>query len=327
MGLYKLERQSEQLSSGILERVVVGNIDYEKDFESWLENSPNVIFEEEGNTLIWIARQVRAVIGDSGKYPDLLGIDSSGDLVIVELKKGRTPREVIAQALEYASWASTLTYEDLNQMACEYFANNNTMDSLDLMQAFKTVFFPDSEEDTAVEFNRNQKIIIVAEEVTLNIKQVALYLRTKHQMKIQCIEYKVFMSAQGEYIVNTEKIFSLPETSSTVSRPKVMNGERWNEDIKVKDAVFEGVKKVTNEDKSILFSPADIVHTVTDMYPNMNPTTVRCQLIQDCVNHASRRHYPSGQRDLYFLVSKGKYRLFDSNSDGDWDWEGKKVPE
>jgi hypothetical protein len=33
----------------------------------------------------------------------LIGIDSAGDLLIVELKKGKTPREVVAQILEYAA--------------------------------------------------------------------------------------------------------------------------------------------------------------------------------------------------------------------------------
>lgn len=47
MGLYKLEFKSDDLSSGVLEEAVIGNIDYEKNFECWLENSPNVLFEED----------------------------------------------------------------------------------------------------------------------------------------------------------------------------------------------------------------------------------------------------------------------------------------
>ena len=98
MGLYKLViRDSNDLSSGYLQKALSESIDYEKDFENWLENSPNLLLEEEGETIIWIGRQVKISTEDTGKYLDLLGIDSSGDVVIVELKKGRTPREVIAQ--------------------------------------------------------------------------------------------------------------------------------------------------------------------------------------------------------------------------------------
>jgi RecB family endonuclease NucS len=35
---------------------------------------------------------------------DLLCINGDGDIVIVELKRDKTPREITAQALDYASW-------------------------------------------------------------------------------------------------------------------------------------------------------------------------------------------------------------------------------
>jgi hypothetical protein len=37
-------------------------------------------------------------------------------LILIELKKDRTPREVVAQALDYASWAAELTPECLSQI-------------------------------------------------------------------------------------------------------------------------------------------------------------------------------------------------------------------
>ncbi len=49
-------------------------------------------------SLLQIGRQV---ITDFGKRIDLLAIDGQGDLHVVELKKDRTPREVVAQSLEY----------------------------------------------------------------------------------------------------------------------------------------------------------------------------------------------------------------------------------
>jgi RecB family endonuclease NucS len=51
--------------------------------------------------LLAIGRQVRTVFG--GRI-DLLCINGDGDLVIVEPKCDKTPREITAQALDYASW-------------------------------------------------------------------------------------------------------------------------------------------------------------------------------------------------------------------------------
>ena len=68
--------------------------------------------------LLVIARQVRTA---SGAEIDLLCMDSSGALVVVELKRDQTPREVTAQALDYASWVKDLQEEEIKKIAAELF--------------------------------------------------------------------------------------------------------------------------------------------------------------------------------------------------------------
>jgi hypothetical protein len=46
-----------------------------------------------------------------GGRVDLLAIMPDASLVLIELKRDRTPREVVAQALDYASWVEALTPE------------------------------------------------------------------------------------------------------------------------------------------------------------------------------------------------------------------------
>ena len=48
-----------------------------------------------------------------GKVVDLLVMDKDGKLVVIELKRDRTPREVVAQLLDYGSWVRTLEDEDI----------------------------------------------------------------------------------------------------------------------------------------------------------------------------------------------------------------------
>jgi len=302
MPLYKLNIPNKNLNSGVLERAKHEDIDYEKYFEAWLENSPDALLDDEG-TVIWIGRQVKADIGEIGKYPDLIGIDSEGNLVIVELKKGRTPREVVAQILEYSSWASTLDYDQLNEIACDYFRRQNR-DYQSLREAHREVFFPDAEEFPDIEFNGSQKLFITAEEVSPIIRQVTAHLRTKYRMGIFCLEYEVLRTEQGEYFISTERIGGSEDLG--IAGPKqAASPTRWNEAVKVKDAIYETVKQVTKEDNTVTFTPADIYNEMVKTYPAVNRNTVGCQLIQDCVNHTSRKHYPSGQQDLYFQPEKG----------------------
>ncbi len=87
----------------------------EKDLEVLLENSPEYFFEE-SNVLI-IGRQV---ITNLNSIIDLLGIDKNGNTVVIELKRDKTPRETIAQLLEYASFIENLDYSQLNEIYRDY---------------------------------------------------------------------------------------------------------------------------------------------------------------------------------------------------------------
>ena len=62
----------------------------------------------------------RQVYTDFGKVMDLLCLDRVGDTVVVELKKGQTPRDTVAQALEYASWVKDLSHDRITEIADEY---------------------------------------------------------------------------------------------------------------------------------------------------------------------------------------------------------------
>ena len=327
MGLYKLRKVNEDKESGILEKVKTDSIDYEKDFENWLENSPAVLLDDDSDsTVLWIGRQVNATVGDVGKYPDLIGIDSNGNLVIVELKKGKTPREVIAQILEYASWGAALNYDDLNAIAQSYYSTDKNLCGKPLEEIFKNVFLPESEEEYNIQFNVNQKLFIVAEEISPIVKQVALHLRSKYKVDICCMEYEVLKTQQGEFFISTEKILGYDESitaPSNIKNPSV--NDRWNEPIKIKDVISNAVVKITGGKNNSIFTTGEVYSELIKEYPEIKKNTVGCQIIQDCVNHTSRKHYPSGQRDLYFRIDKGKFRLFDAETDGKWDWQGNKI--
>src|SRR3990172_2504113 len=89
--------------------------DLEKVLEDWIENNPHLVLEEE-NVAIF-ARQPRTAFD---KYLDLLAVDETGATVIIELKRGETPRDVVAQTLEYAAWVDNLTVDQLNDLAHDY---------------------------------------------------------------------------------------------------------------------------------------------------------------------------------------------------------------
>ena len=97
-------RMWEVTAENSLNEITSSEISLEQRLEDWLESDISMLDPD----LLVIGRQVRT---DFGGEIDLLCLDSAGTLVVVEIKKGRTPREVTAQALDYASWARGLSSE------------------------------------------------------------------------------------------------------------------------------------------------------------------------------------------------------------------------
>lgn len=180
----------------------------EKRLEIWFEHNPHLLSEDE-NALI-IGRQVTTNLGS---VIDLLSVDKSGDLIVVELKRDRTPRETIAQLLEYASFVEELSYKQLEEIFIAYTGEEN----LNLADYHRNYF--QLKEDEAVAFNKNQKLFIVAQDITREIKQISTYLRKKG-LDIYCLEFKYFTNNSGERIMSTEFVVS----SDTDSIKEVSSG-------------------------------------------------------------------------------------------------------
>lgn len=83
---------------------------------------------------------------------DLLGIDSSGNTVIVELKRDELPRECLAQAIDYASDVAGWTVERLREISLTYLKKT-------LELAFSEAF-PDADIES-LSINSTQRIVLV----------------------------------------------------------------------------------------------------------------------------------------------------------------------
>lgn len=81
------------------------HVEYEHRFEEMLIQRPEML----GEAVTLVGRQLMT---ESGPL-DLLGIDEEGKLVVYELKRGEAPRHAITQAIDYASWLDSLSYDEL----------------------------------------------------------------------------------------------------------------------------------------------------------------------------------------------------------------------
>ncbi len=109
----------------------------------------------------------RQVITDYGKRIDILAIDGQGDIHIVELKKDRTPREVVAQSLEYGFWVQDLSFEAIREL----YAKHHQGDDFD--SAFTSHF----EADLPEALNTSHHLVVVATGMDTSTEQIVEYVR------------------------------------------------------------------------------------------------------------------------------------------------------
>jgi hypothetical protein len=303
MAIYKLKTTGGDIAHAQLVEASKTSLDLESHLESWLEGSPWAIAQE---PLLVIGRQTSAAVEGGTVFPDLLTLDRDGNLVIVELKKGRAPREVTTQLLEYAAWASELADDDIIDMAAAYLGHTEETPLQQVAKIFCSTF----EIDELPTLNQRQRLFIAAEEIPPSVARVCRFLRTSHGVDVNCIAFSVFQTEAGEILLSSEWVVGHED----VVIPKKAPGHKWSGDKPVKQVVWEAVQKLTNGEKSYVFSPKDVAQQVLHDYPGFNKNTVSCQIISDCVNHTSRHHYPGGE-DRYWWLEKGKYRLFNPGQD------------
>ena len=136
-------------------------ISQEKELEDWLENDISVLDEN----LLVIGRQVRT---DYGGEIDLLCIEENGDLVVIELKRRKTPRDVVAQTMDYASWVKDLSREQIKEIASDYSKLEGSLEDA-FIKKFTVEELPET-------LNSSHRSLIVAEAMDAATERIVHYL-------------------------------------------------------------------------------------------------------------------------------------------------------
>lgn len=157
-------------------------LDLESRLENWLVEDISIL----GLGLLVIGQQVQTSWGGA---IDLLCIDSQGDLVVVELKRDRTPREITAQLLDYAGWVDGLGSEQVLTIAERHFG-----DPEGLSKAFKDVFG----EELPDVVNEDHRLVAVAARLDARSDRVIRYLSDVYGVNINAVTFQVFETASGK---------------------------------------------------------------------------------------------------------------------------------
>ena len=160
-------------------------LDLEKHIEDWIEKDISIV----SDNLLIIGRQVTT---DFGGVIDILCLDNNGDTVIIELKRDKTPREVTAQVLDYASWIQDASNNRITEIANNYLKENGPLE-----KAFKEKF----DEELPEALNEHHSMLIVASEIDSSTERIINYLSNNYGVAINAVTFHYFKSSEGNKFI------------------------------------------------------------------------------------------------------------------------------
>lgn len=185
----------------------------ERTLEDMIVAAPRILSDE----WMLIGRQESTTAGRL----DLLALAPDGALVLIELKRDRTPREVVAQTLDYASWVEGLEASDIAAIY-ERFAPGR-----DLAADFLTRFGQPLDEDT---LNESHQIVIVATHLDDSSERIVKYLGDKG-IPINVLCFQVFANGEQQLLSRTW-LMDPVQIQVSAATPAMTRGTRerepWN---------------------------------------------------------------------------------------------------
>jgi hypothetical protein len=144
----------------------------------------------------------------AGGRIDLLALAPDASLVLIEIKRDRTPREVVAQALDYACWVEGLDQDNIASIYARYAPGRS------LSNDFRARFQRELDES---ELNQSHQLVIVAGSLDPSSERIVGYLNERG-IAINVVCFQVFEHGE-EKLLSRAWLLDPVETQSASAAP------------------------------------------------------------------------------------------------------------
>jgi len=173
-----------------------------KHLQEWLAYRPDALGEE----LLIIQKEFDG-FDDTKERLDLLALDKGGNLVIIENKLDDSGRDVVWQALKYASYCASLTKLQVVEIFQKYL--NRYQKGGDAYELLSEFFEAPDIDEVKLNTGNGQRLMLVAANFRKEVTSTALWLLGQG-ITVQC--FKVTPYALGEQLLlSIDQIIPTPE--------------------------------------------------------------------------------------------------------------------
>jgi hypothetical protein len=161
------------------------------------------------------------IIGQQERTPysgriDLLAVSPDSSLVLIELKRDQTPREVVAQSIDYAAWLEELEPADIAAIYDRFHPGQS------LQHDFQKRFGHDLDEDGL----KKHQIVIVAASLDSSTERIIKYLSMRG-IAINVVQFQVFSHGVEQFLSRAWLLDTIESQVNSESSPSEAK-EPWN---------------------------------------------------------------------------------------------------
>jgi hypothetical protein len=171
-------------------RLLPVGVGAERDLEEWIARDPALL--EQG--LVVVGRQVRL----EGGPLDLLALDPQGQWVLIEIKRERLRREVIAQAIDYASCLNRVDPAWLKGQCDAYLQRSGSTATLEALLEQRGRALEDEAE------GRDVIIYLVGTGYDPGLERMVVYLAEKAELVVRIVTFSTFQAHDGRMLLARE---------------------------------------------------------------------------------------------------------------------------
>ena len=171
-----------------------------RDIQEWIAAYPGIL----GDGLLIVAKEFSGFDGTRERL-DLLAVDRSGELVVIELKRDDSGSDTHWQAIKYASYLHSASVDDVVEMLSKF--GEVTED-----EARQTLIQHTDSDENLDRLNKSQRIILGSHRFAPEVTSAALWLNEQARKNlVTCIQMMPYKDSNSDTLyLQTNTIIPTP---------------------------------------------------------------------------------------------------------------------
>lgn len=233
--LFLIDQETNRVKPIMVKDFKYFNFSERDHLQEWIAHTPGVLGEE----LLIIQKEFDG-FDETNERLDLLALDKSGQLVIIENKLDNSGRDVTWQALKYASYCTSLTKKQIVDIYQTYLDTTHPSEKLDAGEQICEFIEESDLDEVILNEGVQQRIILVAGSFRKEVTSTVLWL-LRHGLNIQCIKATLY-EYQNQALIHFDPIIPPKEAKDMM----INMGTKDVEDTKT-SAVKKGRELIRHE--------------------------------------------------------------------------------